>query len=1852
MNSEKCRLKNHQLSNGNGINKKRTNCRKKVHDKNAAPVLASKGRSNFILQSCNISISNSSALSENKSQTACAKQKKSSTKSNCKKHSRIKSHPEPEKNSNSKFLILSQGTDDGELNLAGLNDLSSTSSVCENMPPLKEDFLSVTNNDSADENSNSSSPNLKYMKSRSAKVDSNCLGKRDNKCSDLINHDMPESLSGNLEIEKLNFLPTYENSGFESNSLACKLDNNSTSSFISDPGLKVDQNSWQFVKPLSENVNCIPVELASVIEEFASVSRHYESKFDLLTNILKLDCITNYPDLNHENVPDIVLDFHAFEAAYEYYKSRKSDSRSGEGFNSLNSECNTEVAGECSESKNASLNSVNINIKRKIHEDMPEPRKKKKIQEHFTLHTNENNAKEINSAEDYALHSSQSLGNMSSDFMEALYLVPGQQVLTDELEVSSCSEKKLKTNSSCHSKSERSLKSPKESYSVKKCKKSNSEIALKRNGVLLTDGIHNKCHLQKELNEEVSSNTVSANENSDSSSPNLNHMKSRSANVDSNCLCKRDNKHSDLINHDIPESLSGNLEIETLNFSPTYKNSGYESNSLACKLDTHSTSSFISDPGSKVDQNNKKFEDNILSDILNYEYETDLENCDEGCSRVSDRKVSVKVSASYAQINKFNNPLNLAESSEEKSNIEGSVSECRFNDLKQAYAIDIPNDERTVPFLSSALNAQDGSRTSTTAENSAKDSDGSEEDSDSDFEPSFKSRPETYDNSFDSSYDEDEEPCETSSIPYNNEKDAVKNNSRSKISDDHFKDVKGVIDAIRNNCQHIFIMKAIDVAKQYIAVSLPEIKKYIFEELFLNVVKCIKEPSNNIAYSTKHDFMVNTIGLMKDFSLYDENLSTLVIKNCFELDFEALFVELFKSCIDMNIPLKPEVFDPYAGYLRSSNVDIDELLHFLLYVKNVCCYIDLPVDMCCTVLDKCAAGNCDDECAFRIFELLPEIDSQKVEMRCVKNFLQYCCEKEFWHQISKIVMASHSKSSFLLHCLLQTFVDQIDVSGKYFEKFAAAFHGMEEPCIEYKSLLGQLGTCLMLNADYKEHLSSAVHVLHILHFYNINYYELQMPVINEEVCEKDVLKEDFFIFPYKIVFRAIDIFLRAGRPKDAYLVFEGYSWIKPDENVVPAFRSTVITERFSHLIKLVQALHLVDPLDKGWSVLQIIATSVKDLLSEELSHYIKDLELVYNQYMITFLNEKEVDLAYELFRSMCGPLQTILNVKSDVIRGLIVSLAESGMRHEAKRLFMLHVMIYPIEKPQINSFPWCMTVMSNWTSHEVFFAIQFYFEALFPTLENKNKEIAFEKWYSVRFKFKETPDSPIINCLKIPSMHFDSLAAKIRTVLKKLNSKLEIIEDKFEKCLSIKPQSFYNFWKTKYPNSSPELTYRVNFRMDQVEKMAPCFGKGSVVQNAKNFNFQSAADNFLHSMQNTLIDKALSPGFASKYEGNKNDVSCQRKTSLNYKISPQQTISEHKESPQKRSPNCNKSPQKKISKYKDSLQTYYASDECKKVPFVQRNTLKSNQLGILPFGQELSPISSVCNEKNPESSDKNKILPSQNLKNNSQQSAYAVNVCNQLTRVKETEYSVARQKSEDITKPLSLKAKTKTEQKSTSSNRKLKIRRLTSLLRSPSPQVIKSSKLVQRYKKPAINKSSKNFENISICLPGNALTRTIIINPETNSSSADSRINSSSFAACNNSTLSQESVALNCERSLLPNTKISISSNATEVKSSMKKIQSLEREKKISSSTTTFLPKHSSPGIVVQSERVKVNSSTGGIEKQPGSSFKIKLNQSQYSKPSFESGEISSSFSFENIFSLSLYYCKALLLKLFKNTFW
>ncbi|KFM64291.1 hypothetical protein X975_13184, partial [Stegodyphus mimosarum] len=426
MNSEKCRLKNHQLSNSNGIDKKRTNRRKKVHGKNAAPVLASKGRSNLVLQSCNISISNSGALSENKSQRAYAKQKKSSTKSNCKKHSRIKSRPEPDKNSDSEFLIISEGKDDGELNSADLNDLSSTSSVCENMPPLKEDFLSVTNNDSINENSDSSSQNLNCMKSRSAKVDSNCLTKRDNKCCDLINQDIPENLSGNLET--LNFLPTYENSAFESNSLACKLD--STSSFISDPKSKVDQSNGQFDNPLSENVNCVPIEFASVIEEFASVSRHYESRFDLYINVLKLDCITNFPDLNHENIPDIVLDFHAFEAAYEYYKNKKSESKTGEDdqkCNSINSECNAEVGGECSESKSSSLNSVNVNIKRKKRINMPQPRKKKKIreQQHFTLHNNNNNAKEINSSEEYVLCSSESLGNMSADFMEALHLLPG-----------------------------------------------------------------------------------------------------------------------------------------------------------------------------------------------------------------------------------------------------------------------------------------------------------------------------------------------------------------------------------------------------------------------------------------------------------------------------------------------------------------------------------------------------------------------------------------------------------------------------------------------------------------------------------------------------------------------------------------------------------------------------------------------------------------------------------------------------------------------------------------------------------------------------------------------------------------------------------------------------------------------------------------------------------------------------------------------------------------------------------------------------------------------------------------------------------------------------------------------------------------------------------------------------------------------------------------------------------------------------------------------------------------------------------------------------------------------------------
>ncbi|XP_042907224.1 protein PF3D7_1417600 [Parasteatoda tepidariorum] len=637
-----------------------------------------------------------------------------------------------------------------------------------------------------------------------------------------------------------------------------------------------------------------------------------------------------------------------------------------------------------------------------------------------------------------------------------------------------------------------------------------------------------------------------------------------------------------------------------------------------------------------------------------------------------------------------------------------------------------------------------------------------------------------------------------------------RNESNPQIPLDDGKSMHEILDLIERKCRKRSINEALEVARKYIPVSSEDTKLVIIKRLFTNTIECLKSRHSYVDSEACERTFASICEIMHNSNLYETELCSMIVFECIQIDNYSYADSILCACKEKYIPLLPDAISSYANLLISRESSIIESLNFLEFVKCVC-NLPLPKYLLHKALESCL----NEENVFRIpiseelkliSSVLCGINSDDVDCCLMQKFLLCCIDNEHWGKIAELFRAWIKKSA-LCDCLCQVLVIKAEDCGSSYEKFAAALHGdmNDELPMHHAARFGQIGVLLMLEAFSNGHHKSALEILYILHQYKINYFELQAPAyyINyPTLFTQDLIDPlEVFIFPYTVAFTAVDICLHCERPIDAFDIFRNFSYLTTEEISNPKLKSHVTIHRFNFLLKIAEHLVPIDTLNRGVDCMQqLLSTAEKDFAMEEIVDFKKNLGLVYDECLIRLLNLEQIKIAHELSQHSNGPLREILKLKPQVLRGLVISYAQTERLAEAKELFKMGLFmrnVYCIKKPEIDDPSWCLTIVSSWTKYEIKLAIEVYVEMLFPVLFLKHSK-SDDEGYTIRIKFEE--DKIIyydVNCLEQLSKRTESVMNRTRNVLTNLDSELTWTEDPVHKVLIVQAETFYNFWKKK-----------------------------------------------------------------------------------------------------------------------------------------------------------------------------------------------------------------------------------------------------------------------------------------------------------------------------------------------------------------------------------------------------------------------------------------------------------------------
>ncbi|KAF8774498.1 hypothetical protein HNY73_017041 [Argiope bruennichi] len=598
----------------------------------------------------------------------------------------------------------------------------------------------------------------------------------------------------------------------------------------------------------------------------------------------------------------------------------------------------------------------------------------------------------------------------------------------------------------------------------------------------------------------------------------------------------------------------------------------------------------------------------------------------------------------------------------------------------------------------------------------------------------------------------------------------VEENSVDKFSqvkvDSSIKTLEEVLLSIEEKCKNGKIDDALQIANNYIPISNYSVQKNIFIELFINIIESFRDSDPPLMEDFCLDIMKDTMGIFYELNLYETELCSDIIIECLSMNLTFPFgQQLFAICQKNNIIIDATAVMLYINFIKPSEMSLIETISFLNFIWK--CKVSPPKTILKEMWNLLFQDKEDTSPSVitEICTLLCNVDSSEVDKEDLKNFLKLCIEKKFWSQIVHLISAWAKKGS-LIACLIETFTPQLEDIGFYFEELAKEIYDQNDNCNRFKCAISlDKWDCAY---SWKLHPRNIMTVL---------------------------LKS--------LAFTALDICLYLERPKDAYMIFKSLSLTLPNE-FEESLKFEICRQRFHYLLKITLALQSKDPLVRGISALRsLLSMAQKDFILEQLNDCSKDIQAIYNKYMVCILNTQDENLIKEFYSYTCGPQKELFTLDCQVLRGLTVFFVKHGMLEEANKLFLWGYSkdVYEFEKPTVMIPPWQMMVNCNWTSEEIKLTFLRFADTLTPYLRSKKKIDDFDKWFSVEILIKNvTKVDYEVDCLNEYSEN--PIQKRICNALKSVDSNIRWKSGRGGMSVVLNPETFYSFWFSKFSSSS------------------------------------------------------------------------------------------------------------------------------------------------------------------------------------------------------------------------------------------------------------------------------------------------------------------------------------------------------------------------------------------------------------------------------------------------------------------
>ncbi|GFQ88042.1 uncharacterized protein TNCT_321381, partial [Trichonephila clavata] len=341
------------------------------------------------------------------------------------------------------------------------------------------------------------------------------------------------------------------------------------------------------------------------------------------------------------------------------------------------------------------------------------------------------------------------------------------------------------------------------------------------------------------------------------------------------------------------------------------------------------------------------------------------------------------------------------------------------------------------------------------------------------------------------------------------------------------------------------------------------------------------------------------------------------------------------------------------------------------------------------------------------------------------------------------------------------------------------------------NVLGQMGSSLMLDAFSRQQYSNAFEMLFTLHKFDINYFELQEPLycVNSYMKGMEKLVK-VLVFPFTIAFAALDICLHLKRPKDAYKVFQSFSWKIPEDLQE---KSKIRNRQFCYLLELSKQLYFVESLGIGSVAFSDLFLKTKEFSLEELNGFASGIQAIYNKYLISFINAQQLPYVLQFYHYSEGSKKDIFIINHQVLRGLVVYFAQNNLLNDARKLFSIGCTrkVYDIE--QEDEFVWNLLIMTSWTTFEVNCAVETFIKLIMKALNDECKTNFGEKSVmTIIFKESGNNDSEI-DCLNVYPRNIKSMKEITCNILKSMQ--VAWIECKNHTSLVLILEKMYNYYE-------------------------------------------------------------------------------------------------------------------------------------------------------------------------------------------------------------------------------------------------------------------------------------------------------------------------------------------------------------------------------------------------------------------------------------------------------------------------